>query len=81
MHIHPLGDEIGERMRPDRVARPKVDGIGARLDRPFNNAAAGFLVVEDVAERVLGRVAELLGCDQDGIQQFLDLWVVSLRLV
>ena len=76
--------------RPDRVARPKVDGIGARLDRPFNNAAAGFLVVEDVAERVLSDycyvvgikvVAELLGCDQDGIQQFLDLWVASIGLV
>ena len=34
------------------MARPKVDGIGAELDRPFNDAAAGFLVSEDIAELV-----------------------------
>ena len=52
--------------------------------------AAGFLIVEDVAEWVLSDyyyvvgikvVTELLGCDQDGVQQLLDLWVVSLKLV
>ena len=72
------------------MARTKVDGLGAELDRPFNNAAAGFLVAEDVTKWVLSDyyyvvgikvVAELPGCDQDGIQQFLDLWVASLRLV
>jgi len=72
------------------VAGPEVDGIGAKLDHPFNDASAGFLVVEDVTERVLSDyyyvvgikvVVELLGCDQDGIQQFLDLWVASLRLI
>ena len=76
-------------MRLDHVARPKVDGIGAELDHPFNNAASGFLVAEDVAKRVLSDycyvvgikvVVELLGCDQDGVQQLLDLWVASLRL-
>lgn len=72
------------------MARPEVDGIGAELDRPFNDAAAGFLIVEDVAEWVLSNyiyvvgvevVMVLSGCDQDGIQQLLDLWVASLRLV
>jgi hypothetical protein len=72
------------------VARPDVDGIGAELDRPFNDAAVGFLVVEDVTERVLSDycyvvgievVMERLGCDQDGVQQLLDLGVASLRLV
>ena len=53
LHIRPLGDEIGECLRLDRVAGPKIDGIGAKLDRPFDNAATGFLVVENVAERVL----------------------------
>jgi hypothetical protein len=52
--------------------------------------AAGFLVAEDVTEWVLGNhcygislevVAELLGCDQDGIEQFLDLRIASLRLI
>ena len=77
LHIRPLGDEVGERLRLDRVARPKVDGIGAELDHPFYDAAAGFLVAEDVAEWVLSDyyyvvgvevMMELLGCDQDGVQ-------------
>ena len=77
-------------MRLDRVARPEVDGIGAELDHPFNDVATGFLVAEDVAERVFHNycyvvgikvVAELPGCDQDGVQQFLDQWVASLRLI
>ena len=72
------------------MARPEVNGIGAELDHPFNNAAAGFLVVEDVVEWVLSDyccvvgievVTKLLRCDQDGIQQLLGLGVVSLRLI
>ena len=72
------------------MARPKVDGIGAELDHPFNDAAVGFLVVEDVAEWVLSDYYYVVGvklvtglprCDQDGVQQLLDLEVVSLRLV
>jgi len=72
LRIRPLDDEIGERLRLDRVARPEVDGIGAELDLPFNDAAASFLVVEDVTEWVLSDyryvvgvkvVTELLGCD------------------
>ena len=90
LHIRPLGDEIPERLRLDHVARPEVDGIGVELDRPFNDTAAGFLVVEDVTEWVLSDyyyvvgikvLIELPGCDQDGIQQLLDLGVASLRLV
>ena len=59
------------------MARPEVDGIGAELDHPFNDVAAGFLVVTDVVERVLSDycyvvgievVSELLGCDEDGVQ-------------
>ena len=50
LHIRPLGDEIGEHLRLDHVARPKVDGIGAELDHPFYDASTGFLVVEDVTE-------------------------------
>ena len=77
LHIRPLGDEVSERLRLDRVTWPEVDGIGAKLDRPFNATVVGFLVAEDVAERVLGDycyvvgikvVAELSGCDQDGVQ-------------
>jgi len=77
LHIRLLGDEVSKRLRLDRVVRPKVDGIGAKLNRPFNDAVAGFLVAEDVVEWVLSDyryvvgvkvVTELLGCDQDGIQ-------------
>ena len=58
------------------MARPEVDGIGAELNYPFNDAAAGFLVSKDIAEWVLSDyrymvgvevVTKLLGCDQDGI--------------
>jgi len=54
------------------VVRPKVDGIGAELNHPFNDVAVGFLVAEDVTEWVLSDyryvvgikvVTELLGCD------------------
>ena len=90
LHIHPLSDEIIEHLQLDHVARPEVNGIGAELDHPFNNAAAGFLVVEDVVEWVLSDyryvvgfevVTELPGCEEDGIQQLLNLGAVSLRLV
>ena len=72
------------------MVRPKLDGIGAELDHPFNDAATGLLVEEDVAEWVLSNyryvvgvevMMELLGCDQDGVQQLLDLGLVSLRLI
>ena len=58
------------------MARPEVNGIGVELNCPFNDAAIGFLVAKDVAERVLSDycyvvgikvVAELSRCDQDGV--------------
>ena len=90
LHIHPLGNEVGERLRLDRVARPEVDSIVPELDRPFNDAAASFLVAKDVAEWVLSNHCYVIGIevmlklprrDQDGIQQLLDLGVASLRLI
>jgi len=72
------------------VAGPKIDGIGVKLDRPFDDVATGFLIAVNVTEWVLRDyryvvgvevVTELLGCDQDGVQQLLDLGVASLRLV
>ena len=82
LHIRPLGDEISECLQLDHVARPKIDGIGAELNYPFNDVAVGFFVAEDVTEWVLSDyryvvgvkvVAELPRCDQDGVQQVLDL--------
>ena len=72
LHIRPLSDEVSERLQLDRVVRPEIDGIGAKLDRPFNYATAGFLIPKDIAKWVLSNhcygvglevVAELLGCD------------------
>ena len=57
---------------------------------PFNDAVTGFLIQEDITEWILGNhyygvglkvVVELVGCDQDGVEQLLDLRIVSLRLV
>ena len=90
LHIRLLDNEIGERLLLDRLARLEVEGVGVELDHPFNDAAAGFLVAEDVAEWVLNNyryvvgievMMELPGCDQDGVQQLLDLGVASLRLI
>ena len=56
----------------------------------MNDAIAAFLAAEDVTEWVLSNhhygvslevVAELLGCDQDSVQQLLDLRTASLRLI
>ena len=44
LHICPLGDEIGECLRLDRVAEPKIDCIGVELDRAFDDEAAGSLL-------------------------------------
>ena len=77
LHIHTQGDEIGGCLRHDHVVGHKINGIGAELDLPFDDAAAGFLIAENVTERVLRDfryvvgievVAKLLGCDKDGIQ-------------
>ena len=59
------------------MAWSEIDVIGAKLDHPFNDTAIGFLIAENVTERVLRDfryvvgievVAKLLGCDKDGIQ-------------
>ena len=72
------------------MVRPEVDGIGAELDCPFNDADTGFLVPDDIAEWVLSDyrcvvgvkvVIELPRCDQDGVQQLLDLGLASLSLI
>ena len=72
LHIRPLSDEIHERLRLDHVASPEVNGIGVELDHPFNDAATGFLVAENVTEQILSDyryvvgikvLAELLGCN------------------
>ena len=89
LHIRPLGDKISKCLRLNRVAGPKIDCIGAEVNLPFDDAAIGFLFAEDVTERVfrdycyvvgIKVVAELPGCDQDGVKQLLDLGVASLKL-
>ena len=76
LHIYPLGDEISECLRLDHVVGPKIDGIGAKLNRPFDDVAASFLIAKNVAKRglrdyryVVGIevVVELPGCDKYGV--------------
>ena len=68
----------------------EVNGVRAELYRPFNDAAIGFLITEDVAQRILSNhcyliclkvMVELPGRNKDSIQQLLDLRIPSLRLI
>jgi len=90
LHVYPFGDEIGEHLRFYRLAAPEINGVCAELYRPFNDAAIGFLITEDVAQQILSNncymiclkvMAELPGRNKDSVQQLLDLWISSLRLV
>ena len=90
MHVGPFGDEIGEHLRLYRLAAPEINGVCAELYRPFNDAAIGFLIIEDVAQRILSNhcyliclkvMAELPRCNKDSVQQLLDLRIPSLRLI
>ena len=90
MHVGPFGDEVGEHLRLYRLAAPKINGVCAELYHPFNDAAIGFLIMEDVAQRILSNhcylirlkvMAELPGRNKDSVQQFLDLRIPSLRLI
>ena len=72
------------------MSTPKLNEVHAELYRPFDNAAIGFLIVKNIVERILGDhshvirlkiVAELSGHNQDCLQELLDLWILSLRLV
>jgi hypothetical protein len=68
----------------------ELDGVCTKLYCSLGNTAIGFLVVKDVTERELGDnsylvclkiMAELSGRDQDYVQELLDLWIPSLRLI
>ena len=57
---------------------------------PHNDVAIGFLITEDVAQRILSNycyliclkvMVELPGRNKDSVQQLLDLRIPSLRLV
>ena len=72
LDLGPLSDEVNQRLRLNGRSAPEFDGISAELDCPFDDAAAGFLIVENVTERVLRDyhyvvgievVVELPGCD------------------
>ena len=69
---------------------PEINGVRAELYRPFNDAAIGFLIMEDVTQRILSNhcyliclkvLVELPGRKKDNVQQLLDLRIPSLRLV
>ena len=90
MHVGPFGDEIVKDLRFYRLAAPEINGVRAELYRPFNDVAIGFLIMEDVAQWILSNhcylirlkvMVELPGRNKDSIQPFLDLRILSLRLV
>ena len=77
-------------MRLDSRSAPELNGVGAKLDSPFDDVAVGFLIAKDITEGefgghgdlvVLEVMVELAGCGQDCIQQLLDLGVPSLGLI
>jgi hypothetical protein len=53
LHVSLLSDEIGKHLWLNHLAASGINGVGAKFDRPFNDAAIGFLVVEDIAKWVL----------------------------
>ena len=68
----------------------KLDGVGAKLDRPLDDTATGFFIAKDIAEGKFGDhddlvilkiLVELAGCDQDYVQQLLDLRITGLGLI
>ena len=90
MHVGPFSDEINEHLRLYHLAAPEINGVHAELYRPFNDVAIGFLITEDVTQRILSNhcylirlkvMVELPGCNKDSVQQFLDLRIPSLRLI
>ena len=90
MHVGPFDNEIDEHLRLYHLAAPEINGVRAKLYRPFNDAAIGFLITEDVSQWILSNhcyliclkvMVELPGCNKDSVQQFLDLRISSLRLV
>jgi hypothetical protein len=90
LHVYPFGDEVDKRLGFDHMTRHVLDGISAELDRPLDDAATGFLIVEDISERILRDhsyvegievVVKLSRCYQDYVEQFLNLRVSSSGLV
>jgi hypothetical protein len=90
LHVHLFNDEVDDSLGFDRMRRHVFDGIGTELDRPLDDATAGFHITEDISEWVLRDhsyvegievVAKLSGCYQDRVEQFLNLRVSSFGLV
>ena len=74
LHIRPLSDEISECLLYDRVTGPKIDGIGAELNRPFDDVVVSFFVAENITKGEFGDyddvvilkiMVKLVGCDLD----------------
>ena len=60
LHVGPFGDEIGDHLRLYRLAAPEINGVRAELYCPFNDLAIGFLIMEDVAQRILSNHCYLI---------------------
>ena len=47
-------------MRLDSRSAPKLDGVGAELDRPFDDMAAGFFVAEGITKEEFDDYSDLV---------------------
>jgi hypothetical protein len=90
LHLGPLGDEICDHLKLYSLLASELDGLCAKLYHSLGNMTIGLLVAKDVTEWELGDnsylvcleiMAELSGRDQECIQELLDLWIPSLRLI
>ena len=90
LNLGPLNDEISKRLRLDGRPTSKFNGVSAKIESPLNDVAVGLFVVENVPQGelsdhddlvILKVVAELARRNQDGVQQLLDLRIMSLGLI
>ena len=63
-------------MQLDSRLAPELNGVGAELNRPFDDAPTNFFIAKNVTERefddygdlvILEVMVELAGCNQDRV--------------
>jgi hypothetical protein len=87
LNLRPIDNEVSQGLGLYGRLRNELDGEHAEIDRPFDDSAVGVSVVEDVAGWKQGYdldtvclevISELPGCDEDRVEELLDLLIVHL---
>ena len=60
LDLHPLSDEISERLRLDGRPASEFDGVSAELNSPLDDAAIGLFIAENVPQREFGDHGDLV---------------------